>query len=133
MTSAVLYIPINCGVHSILAMVHMDEHIICIYDSNIPSTKTFNDFGLGILHCLNDFYVERQDGNFDADVWTCHFPGCARQTNQMDCGVHMLAFIHMLVCGILPTRSVDSKGWRKSILDCLLRGEILCPQSPRHR
>jgi Ulp1 family protease len=135
MTSAVLNIPMNCSVHWILATVHVDEHIICIYNSNIPSTTTFDDcgyeiFGLGILRCLNDFYAERQDGNLDADLWTCQFPGCARQTNQVDCGVCMLAFIHMLVCGIWSTRSVDSKGWHKSILNCLVRGEILCPQSP---
>ncbi len=108
MNAAVIYIPINLGIHWILATVHMDEQIICIYDSNSPTTRTFDDRGYGdyalaILWCLHEFYGERQEGTFDVDNWICQFPTCARQTNGVDCGVCMIAIIHMLVSGISTT------------------------------
>jgi hypothetical protein len=78
MNAAVIYIPINLGIHWILATVHMDEQIICIYDSNSPTTRTFDDrgygdYGLATLWCLHEFYGEQQEGTFDVDNWTCSF------------------------------------------------------------
>jgi Ulp1 family protease len=136
-SSAVLYIPINWGAHWIMATVHMDQHTICIYDSLSPTTRTFDDsgygtFGLAILRCLNELYEEWKLGELDVHDWTCHFPSCARQTNDVDCGVFMLAYIHMLVCGISPTSCIEGQCWRNLILNSLVAGEILCRQAEKN-
>jgi Ulp1 family protease len=133
----VVYVPINWKKHWILATVDMDQKQIRIYDSlGSPLGRRFDDagigvFGLAILRCLHDFYAERQLGRFEPDEWACDFPPCARQSNFLDCGVFMLAFIHLLAGGRSPSSNIEGGTWRKFILNCLVSGEILWPPATK--
>jgi Ulp1 family protease len=129
--SGILYIPINWNSHWILVTANIEDQTISIYNSDCLSTiPRFDDggygiFALGILRCLHDFYEDIQLGNFDPHDWTCHFPPCSLQENAVDCGVFVLAHIHMLASGHFSCLDVNGSNWRKYILNCLVLDEII--------